>query len=138
MVFWNLYRPMNSLERAKHAILAVDCPGGREVVVRDRNLGGLQKTFTYDKVFGPHSKQVIMLLLLIINGSLARFSSVYCTNFIYVQIDVYKAVVSPLLEEVLMGYNCTVFAYGQTGTGKTFTMEGERGNSDCSWESVCA
>ena len=23
-----------------------------------------------------------------------------------------------------MGYNCTVFAYGQTGTGKTFTMEG--------------
>ena len=23
------------------------------------------------------------------------------------------------------GYNCTVFAYGQTGTGKTFTMEGE-------------
>lgn len=22
------------------------------------------------------------------------------------------------------GYNCTVFAYGQTGTGKTFTMEG--------------
>jgi kinesin family protein 11 len=25
---------------------------------------------------------------------------------------------------VLKGYNCTVFAYGQTGTGKTFTMEG--------------
>lgn len=22
------------------------------------------------------------------------------------------------------GYNATVFAYGQTGTGKTFTMEG--------------
>lgn len=25
-----------------------------------------------------------------------------------------------------MGYNCTVFAYGQTGTGKTHTMEGDR------------
>lgn len=25
-----------------------------------------------------------------------------------------------------MGYNCTIFAYGQTSTGKTFTMEGNR------------
>jgi hypothetical protein len=25
---------------------------------------------------------------------------------------------------VLEGYNGTIFAYGQTGTGKTFTMEG--------------
>jgi Cdc6-like AAA superfamily ATPase len=24
----------------------------------------------------------------------------------------------------LEGYNATIFAYGQTGTGKTFTMEG--------------
>lgn len=56
------------------------------------------------------------------------------------QIDVYKSVVSPLLEEVLQGYNCTVFAYGQTGTGKTFTMEGERtnegGGDALTWESV--
>lgn len=26
----------------------------------------------------------------------------------------------------VLGYNGTIFAYGQTGTGKTFTMEGER------------
>lgn len=30
------------------------------------------------------------------------------------------------MEEVLRGYNCTIFAYGQTGTGKTYTMEGNR------------
>ena len=28
------------------------------------------------------------------------------------------------MEEVLEGFNCTIFAYGQTGTGKTYTMEG--------------
>jgi len=26
---------------------------------------------------------------------------------------------------VLEGYNSTILAYGQTGTGKTYTMEGE-------------
>lgn len=31
------------------------------------------------------------------------------------QIEVYKRVVSPLIQQVLDGYNCTVFAYGQTG-----------------------
>ena len=32
----------------------------------------------------------------------------------------------PLVDSVLQGYNGTIFAYGQTGTGKTFTMEGVR------------
>ncbi|XP_032780357.2 kinesin-like protein KIF3B [Daphnia magna] len=30
----------------------------------------------------------------------------------------------PLVDSVLQGYNGTIFAYGQTGTGKTYTMEG--------------
>jgi kinesin family protein 11 len=33
-------------------------------------------------------------------------------------------VVHPIVEEVMKGFNCTIFAYGQTGTGKTYTMEG--------------
>eukprot|EP01135_Chromosphaera_perkinsii_P007531 Nk52_evm15s913 gene=Nk52_evmTU15s913 len=67
---------------------------------RDRELtvqtGGQTKTYTFDRVFGPNSTQM----------------------------DVYSDVVTPMLSEVLMGYNCTMFAYGQTGTGKTYTMEG--------------
>ena len=37
------------------------------------------------------------------------------------QDEVYAAV-KPLVESCFDGYNSTVFAYGQTGTGKTFTM----------------
>ncbi|GAA5954378.1 hypothetical protein JCM10213_005365 [Rhodosporidiobolus nylandii] len=36
----------------------------------------------------------------------------------------YNDVAKPILQQVLQGYNCTIFAYGQTGTGKTYTMEG--------------
>ena len=43
--------------------------------------------------------------------------------------------VEPVINEVLDGYSCTIFAYGQTGTGKTFTMEGERSAGDqYTWE----
>jgi len=53
------------------------------------------------------------------------------------QLEVYKSIVHPLIDEVLAGYNCTVFAYGQTGTGKTYTMEGGKSTDNLvSWEDV--
>uniref|UniRef100_M4BTC5 Kinesin-like protein n=1 Tax=Hyaloperonospora arabidopsidis (strain Emoy2) TaxID=559515 RepID=M4BTC5_HYAAE len=56
-----------------------------------------RKTYTFDRVFGQYSTQK----------------------------DVFDAVVRPAVDEALAGYNCTVFAYGQTGTGKTYTMQGD-------------
>jgi kinesin family member 3B len=44
------------------------------------------------------------------------------------QPDVYNETARPIVDSVLQGYNGTVFAYGQTGTGKTFTMEGSDRN----------
>ena len=41
------------------------------------------------------------------------------------QKDLYEQAITPIVNEVLEGFNCTIFAYGQTGTGKTYTMEGE-------------
>jgi kinesin family protein 5 len=39
--------------------------------------------------------------------------------------QVYKTAVEPIVESVLDGYNGTIFAYGQTSSGKTHTMLGE-------------
>ncbi|OAX44667.1 kinesin-domain-containing protein [Rhizopogon vinicolor AM-OR11-026] len=55
------------------------------------------RTYPFDLVFGPEADQAM----------------------------IYHDVVGPMLDEVLMGYNCTLFAYGQTGTGKTYTMQGD-------------
>lgn len=41
----------------------------------------------------------------------------------------YDEVIRPLVSSVLEGFNGCVFAYGQTGTGKTFTMEGVRNDT---------
>lgn len=38
--------------------------------------------------------------------------------------NVYEKVVGPIIESVLDGYHGTVFAYGQTSSGKTHTMMG--------------
>ncbi|XP_047542256.1 kinesin-like protein KIF3A isoform X1 [Vanessa atalanta] len=40
------------------------------------------------------------------------------------QMDIYVQTANPIVEQVLKGYNGTIFAYGQTGTGKTYTMAG--------------
>ena len=52
------------------------------------------------------------------------FDAVYDWNS--KQADIYDETARPLVNFVLEGFNCTIFAYGQTGTGKTYTMEGIR------------
>ncbi|XP_045137999.1 kinesin-like protein KIF11 [Portunus trituberculatus] len=99
-------RPMNTQERAGKSHNIVTVQNSREVVVKERPTDKFAKTFTFDHVFGQDSKQI----------------------------DVYKAVAKNSVEEVLNGFNCTIFAYGQTGTGKTFTMEGERVPDATTWE----
>ncbi|XP_062863433.1 kinesin-like protein KIF11 [Trichomycterus rosablanca] len=103
-------RPFNAVERKSNSHGVVECdPGRKEVLVRTGAVNDktARKTYTFDMVFGPSGKQI----------------------------DLYRSVVCPILDEVIMGYNCTIFAYGQTGTGKTFTMEGERSpNEEFTWE----
>jgi kinesin family protein 3/17 len=56
------------------------------------------------------------------------FDAVYDWNS--VQKDLYDETFRPIVDSVLEGYNGTIFAYGQTGTGKTYTMEGIRNDPE--------
>lgn len=57
------------------------------------------------------------------------FDAVYDCNS--KQMDLYDETFRPLVDSVLLGFNGTIFAYGQTGTGKTYTMEGIPNNPEC-------
>ena len=46
------------------------------------------------------------------------------------QQEVFESSVRPLVDQVLMGFSATAFAYGQTGTGKTYTMQGMLDNEE--------
>ena len=51
------------------------------------------------------------------------------------QNEIYQDV-KPLTMSVLDGYNCCVFAYGQTGTGKTHTMQGPASDPGVTYRAV--
>lgn len=42
----------------------------------------------------------------------------------------------PIVKSVLDGYNVCIFAYGQTGAGKTFTMEGTPENRGVNYRAL--
>ncbi|XP_018411924.1 PREDICTED: kinesin-like protein KIF3B [Nanorana parkeri] len=98
-------RPMNSKETAAgfHKVVDVDVKLGQvSVKIQKGASNELPKTFTFDAVYDYNSKQV----------------------------ELYDETFRPLVDSVLLGFNGTIFAYGQTGTGKTFTMEGLRGDPE--------
>ncbi|VDN95965.1 unnamed protein product [Rodentolepis nana] len=92
-------RPFNSREENLGDFSIVESCKDQQIVLKDKSTS--LRSYTFDRVFGPHSKQK----------------------------DIYNDMVAPTVVEVLEGYNCTIFAYGQTGTGKTYTMTGERSDS---------
>jgi Kinesin motor domain len=92
-------RPFSEREKQDKRVCVVTCdsPGGRvEVHNPDGGANAHPKTFTFDAVYDEFSTQRA----------------------------VYDETAFPLVESVLSGYNGTIFAYGQTGCGKTHTMQG--------------
>ncbi|KAL2345244.1 hypothetical protein Fmac_006529 [Flemingia macrophylla] len=92
-------RPFSDDELRSNAPQVVTCNEYNREVAVSQSIAGkhIDRVFTFDKVFGPSAQQR----------------------------DLYEQAVTPIVNEVLEGFNCTIFAYGQTGTGKTYTMEGD-------------
>ncbi|XP_044004559.1 kinesin-like protein KIF3B [Aphidius gifuensis] len=95
-------RPMDDKEKSRNCLKVVDVSSSRGVVeIRNPREDPSReniKTFTFDAVYDYNSSQQ----------------------------DLYEETVRPLVSSVLDGFNGTIFAYGQTGTGKTYTMEGSK------------
>ena len=92
-------RPLNHKEVSDgHSSCIEMFPNKGLVEIKNPALGPTDplKTFTFDAVYDCNSKQL----------------------------DLYAETFAPLVDSVLDGFNGTIFAYGQTGTGKTYTMEG--------------
>ncbi|CAJ1074502.1 kinesin family member 3Cb [Xyrichtys novacula] len=97
-------RPLSRKEASEcESILGIDEKVG-QITIRNPKAPPDEpmKVFTFDSVYGWGSKQR----------------------------DIYDDVVRPLVESVLQGFNGTIFAYGQTGTGKTHTMQGVSNDPD--------
>jgi kinesin family protein 3/17 len=62
-------------------------------------------------------------------GQMVNFKFDYAYPAGIAQEEIYETVAAPIVSGVLEGFNGTIFAYGQTGTGKTYTMDGKKGDS---------
>ncbi|ORX90444.1 kinesin-domain-containing protein [Basidiobolus meristosporus CBS 931.73] len=88
-------RGRNEIELRDNSPLVVNV-SGKDILVKIGSGDKNSRPYAFDRTFGPEADQSLL----------------------------YNSIVEPFLGEVLNGYNCTIFAYGQTGTGKTYTMEG--------------
>ena len=88
-------RPMNKHEIELKSKICVDVDTTNNTVAVSSSKGDT-KTFQFDYVYPMDTTQR----------------------------DIYDQVAFPIVDSIFQGYNGTVFAYGQTGCGKTFTMMG--------------
>ena len=96
-------RPMNNLEKSKNTTMVVDVEKDEnQIILNNPHKKDQNNTFQYDYVYPPNVSQRL----------------------------VYDETAFPIVEAVIQGYNGTIFAYGQTGCGKTFTMMGDFNNSE--------
>ncbi|TSM04924.1 Kinesin-like protein KIF3B [Bagarius yarrelli] len=105
-----------------------------KVVVRCRPMNGKESDANFERVVSMDVKLGQIIVRNPRSGSTHEHSKVFTFDSVYdwnsKQVDLYDETFRPLVDSVLMGFNGTIFAYGQTGTGKTYTMEGVRSDPE--------
>ncbi|KAK9166906.1 hypothetical protein Scep_002097 [Stephania cephalantha] len=100
-------RPLNKEEVSAGFSTVIDFDAAKDGYLGVLPSTSSKKSFKFDRVFTPKDDQV------------AVFEDA-----------------SPVVISVLDGYNVCIFAYGQTGTGKTFTMEGTAQNRGVNYRTI--
>ena len=108
------------------------------VCVRCRPLSSLEKQLSsFETIRIMDNKMLVLMDPIEYNGPTTVFKNrtreqTYAFDFAFDKFASQKFVFENstkfLIEGVASGYNATVFAYGATGAGKTYTMLGEEGN----------
>ena len=95
-------RPLNEEEKksSNTPVVTTHTESGEVSITKGKTGGRTSYAYHFDQVFGSFATQE----------------------------EVYDATLLPVIQDVLDGFECSVFAYGQTGTGKTHTMEGDLSN----------
>ncbi|KAM3965832.1 kinesin-like protein unc-104 [Aphomia sociella] len=99
-------RPFNSREISRDCKCIIEMSGNTTIIQNPKAPPGTKdsaKSFNFDFSYWSH------------NPSDPEFSS---------QIMVYKDIGEEMLQHAFDGYNICIFAYGQTGAGKSYTMMG--------------
>lgn len=91
------FRPLSEKEQLQSKSLCVDfLPDNKTVNINSQYENGEDLTFTFDYIFSPLGTQQ----------------------------EVYEVAATPIIKAVFQGFNGTILAYGQTSSGKTYTMTG--------------
>jgi len=96
-----------------------------KVVCRVRPLSEQEKQVGLDKVVSVNDVHTLTL----VRGDGRVVRSSYCFDRIFDeeadQAQVFDETLRPMIDDALRGYEASMLAYGQTGTGKTHSIEGD-------------
>ena len=96
-----------------------------ETSLLQNNYGWLVPKFISDKQLGIYTENLYEInspSSEIPNNYIFSFDKVFSPNS--AQSEIYSNVGKRIVEDIMAGYNGTIFAYGQSGSGKTYTMYG--------------